>query len=57
VSEITSTTDGETPDEQDDREEAIEELNESLPPMSVLIRWAEANPPPQSWYDEGSDLF
>ncbi len=41
-----------TPDEEAERLTAIAELLRSLPNRDVLIRWANENRPPQSWYDE-----
>lgn len=44
-----------SPTGEEERERAIAELIEALPPHDVLLRWAEANRPPQEWFDEEED--
>ena|SRR5271157_3000150 len=46
-----------TLDEEAERLTAIAELLQTLPSQDVLIRWANENRPPQSWYDEDNDLL
>jgi hypothetical protein len=37
------------------RAAALAELAAALPPPGQLLLWAEANRPPQEWYDEDED--
>jgi hypothetical protein len=42
---------------ESDRAQALEELERTLPSYVTLLRLAQENRPPQSWYEEAAEPF